>query len=115
MMPGVASPFFYHTLKTHRERDGRGERVILREMLYLYRKNEACGTKRQKVTSEPVREAAKGWRGGKTHQERKYDMDPLFVMALLLLSAIEKEKHFPFSIKEKHFSLILVGVHVFSW
>jgi len=65
MMPGAASPFsLYHTLNTHRERDGRGERVFLREMLYLYRKNEACETKRQRK-NDPENEAAKGRRGGK--------------------------------------------------
>ena len=82
--------------------------MLLREMLYLYRKNEGCETKRSKGRKDPEREAAKGRRGGKTHQERKYDMDPLFVIALLLFSAIEKGKYTIFFDSS-------MGVHVFSW
>jgi hypothetical protein len=54
----------------------------LREMLYLYRKNEACETKRQKErTTQKMKQQRDG--GGE-----RYDMDPLFVIALLLFSAI---------------------------
>ena len=63
-------PFsLYHTLNTHRERDGRVERELLRDMLYLYRKKEGCETKRQKGRRDPE-PSSKGTEGRKD-TERK--------------------------------------------